>query len=151
MSECTNRCFENLWARSFALIAIIAASAATALTGCGAGSSGKPTAHLSGTLTIDGQPVPANTVGSVTFRPPGSGQASPVTAQVVDGKYDCPNVPQGDVTVFFQLQQLGKMIGEPGRQYPERRDLLAEKYSVSGIDLKVTDDNSNQNFDLTSK
>jgi hypothetical protein len=43
------------------------------------------------------------------------------------------------------------MIGEPGRQYPERRDLLAEKYSVSGIDLKVTEDNSNQNFDLTSK
>jgi hypothetical protein len=151
MSECTSRCFENVRARSFAFIAIIPVLVATALAGCGAGSSGKPTAHLSGTLTIDGQPVPPNTVGSVTFRPPGTGQAAPVTAQVVDGKYDCPNVPQGEVTVFFQLQQLGKMIGEPGRQYPERRNLLADKYDVSGIDLKVTDDNSNQNFDLTSK
>jgi hypothetical protein len=152
MFECTIRCFEKVRVRSFTLIAILAALVATALAGCGSGSSGKPTAHLSGTITIDGQPVPANVVGSVTFRPPGTGQASPVTAQVIDGKYDCPNVPQGDVTVFFQLvQQTGKMLGEAGRQYPEIRNLLADKYSVSGIDLNVTDDNSNQNFDLTSK
>jgi hypothetical protein len=122
------------------------------LVGCGKNGSGKPTAHLSGTITIDGQPVPDNTVGSVTFRPSGSGQASPTTAQVIDGKYDCPNAPQGNVTVFFQLvQQTGKMVGDPGRQAPEVRSLLADKYSVSGIDLNVTDDNSSQDFALTSK
>jgi hypothetical protein len=154
MSECVRRRFDPVRVRSRAcwIIAVLPALMPLVLVGCGKGSSGKPTAHLSGTITIDGQPVSDNVVGSVTFRPPGTGQASPATAQVIDGKYDCPNAPQGNVTVFFQLiQQTGKMAGDPGRQYPETRNLLAEKYSVSGIDLTVTDDNSNQDFALTSK
>jgi hypothetical protein len=121
------------------------------LAGCGTGGSGKPTAHLSGAVTIDGQPPPANAVGTVTFRPTGSGQAQPVTVQITNGTYDCANVPMGNVDVFIQLvQQTGQTASEGGRQYPELRNLIADKYN-SGIELNVTGDNSNQDFALTSK
>ena len=42
------------------------------------------------------------------------------------------------------------MLSEGGRSWPETRNLLADKYN-QGITLDVTDDNSNQDFDLTSK
>ena len=57
----------------------------------------------------------------------------------------------GNVNVFIQLvHQTGQTASESGRQYPELRNLIADKYN-SGIDLNVTGDNSNQDFALTSK
>jgi hypothetical protein len=105
------------------------------------------TARLEGSITIDGQPPPAGAIGSISFRPKGQGQ--PTSAQIVDGKYKCDDVPLGDVDVYFQLvQETGKMVSEGGRSYPELRNLVSSKYD-KGIELKVTDDNSTQNFELT--
>jgi hypothetical protein len=127
--------------------------AAVALLGCDAGGSGKPTAHLSGDITIDGEPVPSDASVTINFRPPlgSSGQAGPTSAEISGSSYDCPNVPLGTVDVFIQIvQPTGRMTSEGGRSWPETRSLIADKYA-SGIQLEVTDDNSSQDFELTSK
>jgi hypothetical protein len=125
--------------------------AAMATVGCDAGGSGKPTAHLSGKVTIDGQPVPNDTRATITFRATGPGQANHTSALITNSEYDCPNVPAGDVEVYIQIvQETGRMASEGGRSWPETRNLIAEKYN-DAIPLKVTDDNSNQDFELTSK
>jgi hypothetical protein len=118
-----------------------------AVTGCGSGR--KPgTARLEGNVTIDGQPPPAGAIGSISFRATGPGQAASTSAQIVDGKYKCDNVPMGDIVVFVQLvQDTGKMVSEGGRSYPELRNLVSSKHD-NGINLKITDDNSSQNFEL---
>jgi hypothetical protein len=126
--------------------------AAIVVVGCDTGGSGKPTAHLSGDITIDGEPVPGNAWGTVNFRATGTGQAGQATsAPITDSEYDCPNVPIGNVNVFIQVvQPTGKMASEGGRSWPETRNLIADKYG-SGIQIEVTDDNSSQHFELTSK
>jgi hypothetical protein len=115
------------------------------VSGCNDGR--KPgTAHLQGTITIDGQPPPAGAVGSIAFRPTGKGH--PTSAPIVDGKYDCENVPLGDVDVLIQsVLPTGKMISEGGRSYPELRNLISSKYD-KGISLKITGDNADQDFEL---
>jgi hypothetical protein len=115
------------------------------IAGCNGGR--KPgTARLEGSVTIDGQPPPAEAKGSISFRPTGKGQ--PTSAQIVDGKYKCDDVPLGEVVVFVQLVlPTGKMVSDGGRSYPELRNLVSSKYD-QGIQLNVTDDNSNQDFEL---
>jgi hypothetical protein len=132
-------------ARGAAFVALLCLLAA--ITGCPDGR--KPgTAHLQGQITINGQPPPADAMGSISFRATGPGQAASTSAQIVDGKYDCDDVPLGDVVVFVQLvQQTGKMVNEGGRSYPELRNLVSPKFD-NGINLKITDDNSNQDFEL---
>jgi hypothetical protein len=121
------------------------------LAGCNAGSGGKPTAHLSGKVTIDGEPVPSDAWGTITFRATAPGQARDTGADISNGEYDCPDVPLGKVNAFIQVvQATGKMRSEGGRQWPETRNLLAEKYN-NEIPLEVTGDNRNQDFALTSK
>jgi hypothetical protein len=121
------------------------------LVGCETGGSGKPTAHLSGAVTIDGQPVPGDAWGTINFRATGPGQAGPTSAQITKGQYDCPEVPIGNVEVYIQVvQRTGKMASEGGRQWPETRNLLADKYN-NAINLEVAGDNRNQDFALTSK
>jgi hypothetical protein len=123
--------------------------AVVALVGCDQRGSGKPTAHLSGAVTIDGQPVPSDAWATINFRSASSGQAT--SAQITNSEYDCPDVPLGNVDVFIQiLQKTGKMVSEGGRSWPETRSLIAESYN-SGLKLDVAGDNSNQDFALTSK
>lgn len=116
-----------------------------AVTGCDSGR--RPgTARLEGSITIDGQPPPAGAIGSISFRPTGKGQ--PTSAQIVNGKYKCDDVPVGDVVVFFQLvQETGRMVSEGGRSYPELRNLVSSKHD-NGMNLNVSDDNSSQDFEL---
>jgi hypothetical protein len=97
-----------------------------AITGCNGGR--KPgTARLEGNITVDGQPPPEGAIGSISFRPSGKGQ--PTSAQIVDGKYKCDDVPVGELVVFVQLvQPTGKMVSEGGRSYPELRNLVSSKY-----------------------
>jgi hypothetical protein len=68
---------------------------------------------------------------------------------VANGKYDCPDVPLGKVRVYFSVMRpTGKMITESdNRPFPEVASIIASKYA-SGIEIDVTGDNSNQNFDL---
>jgi hypothetical protein len=96
----------------------------------------KKTAHLRGTITIAGQPLPADALTSVSFRPTASGQSRAAGANIVAGKYDCLDVPLGKVAVFISAQHpTGKMISEAGgTPYQEFVNLISTKYS-SGIDL----------------
>lgn len=116
-----------------------------AVTGCNDGR--KPgTARLGGRVTIDGQPPPAGAIGSIAFRPTGKGQ--PTSAQIVDGKYRCDDVPLGDVVASVQMVlPTGKMVSEGGRSFQELRNLVSSKYD-QGITLEVTEDNSSQDFEL---
>jgi hypothetical protein len=119
--------------------------AIVAATGCNSGR--KPgTARLEGRVTIDGQPPPAGAIGSIAFRPTGKGQ--PTSAQIVDGKYKCEDVPLGDVVASVQLVlPTGKMVSEGGRSFQELRNLVSSKHD-QGINLNVTGDNPNQDFEL---
>lgn len=126
-------------------------SIATVVTGCDTGRGGRPTAHLSGAITIDGQTPEESALGTINFRAASADQAAGTSAEIVNGKYDAPNVPMGNVTAFIQLvQPTGRTISEGDRQYPELRSLISSKYDV-GIKLEVTGDNHNQDLDLTSQ
>jgi hypothetical protein len=135
----------------YCLLATVLLCAAASLCGCDSGGSGKPTAHLSGAVTIDGQPVPADAQATISFRATAPGQANHTSAIITNSEYDCPDVPVGDVEVYIQiLQETGKMTSEGGRSWPEKRSLIAAKYDKA-IAMNVTDDDRNHDFALTSK
>lgn len=112
-------------------------------------SSSKPTAYVSGTVTIDGKPLPANATGTVMFRPSGKGMAKTAGVSVIGGKYDSPETPVGEVTVFFSIQEpTGKMISDAGGPpFPEYRSIVPQG-STNGVKLEVTGENLQQDFDL---
>jgi hypothetical protein len=72
--------------------------------GCPDGS-GKETAHLQGTVTIGGQPIPADATGGISFVPLEVSQANSDYSAIKDGKYDVPGAPVGKVRVEFSIQQ----------------------------------------------
>lgn len=127
---------------------LVAGLLLASVAGCSSGSS-KPTAHLSGTITMNGQPLPANATGTIMFRPSKAGMAKTAGVPISDGKYVSPNTPVGDVTVFFSIQEpTGKMISDSGGPpYAEYRPIVPAE-AAAGIALTVSGDNAEQNFDL---
>jgi hypothetical protein len=121
--------------------------AVASLVGCGGETAN--TAHLTGTITIGGQPLPADTIGSVTFNTTDPKQGKSVSAQIKNGTYDSPDTPLGQVKVGFSILQLTGPERSNGRGGMERdqKDLVPPT-AAAGIDLNVTGDNSAQNFDL---
>lgn len=127
---------------------VIAAAMVAGLAGCSGGdASGKPTAHLSGRVTIEGEPVPGDARGTVDFHPATGGMAQPTSAVIEGGKYDCPNVPIGDVLVYFNINRpTGRMISEDGGTlFPEREQLVPE--DKQGMQIQVAGDET-RDFDL---
>jgi hypothetical protein len=112
-------------------------------------SDSKPTAHLSGTVTINGRPLPANVTGTIMFRPSGKGMAKTAGVSLIGGKYDSPETPVGEVTVFFSIQEpTGNMISDAGGPpFPELRSIVPQE-STNGVKLQVTGENPQQDFDL---
>lgn len=107
-------------------------------------------AHLTGEVTLDGQPLPKDASASVTFRPLGD-VGQPVSAEIVEGRYDCPGVPEGKVLAVLSISiptgrtfQGDLRTGESGRQF---ESVVLSANQASGINLEVTDD-ANVNFDL---
>jgi hypothetical protein len=99
-------------------------------------------------VTINGQPIPAEAQARVTFVPTSTTQGDPATVEIVGGKYDCPNAPQGNVLAQFS-------ITKPGAEYMSGRGekareliILVPAASTAGVTIEVTDDNLEQNFDL---
>jgi hypothetical protein len=131
-----------------AAMAWVACLGAVGVGGCG-GSGGKPTAHLQGTVTLAGKPVPADATAHVSFTPAGKDQAPAASAPIVDGKYDCPGAPEGAVRVFFNITQPTgpEYTTDRGDKARHTKDLLPPKYG-SGLELQVAGDNAEQNFDL---
>ena len=113
------------------------------LVGCG----GPPTTLLSGTVTLNGKPVPSDAEAFISFTPVG-GEA--VSVPITEGKYESSETPRGMVTVHFHiLQKVGpvKVSERTGEEFQEEKNLVPAKYAT-GIQLEVTDDNTNQNFAL---
>jgi hypothetical protein len=115
--------------------------------GCGGGSSSGNTAHLEGTVTLGGQPLPADAEGAITFRSDSGGAA---TAPIKAGRYDSPATPKGTLKAYFSISK------PTGKTYKSERTGadVAETISIvpasvsGGVDVEVSDDNSEQNFDL---
>ena len=115
--------------------------------GCGGSSSSGNTAHLQGAVTLAGQPLPAEAEGAITFRSDSGGAA---TAPIVQGRYDSPATPKGIVKVYFSISK------PTGKTYKSERTgaEIAETISIvpasvsGGVDVDVSADNSDQNFDL---
>lgn len=118
--------------------------------GCGEKRSG--TARVQGTVTIDGQPIPADATGNVLFRPGEGTTGRTAGASIVNGRYDCADAPVGKVKVFFSINKpTGRMITESdNRPFAEIGSIISQKYS-SGIDAEITGDSSDQDFDLESR
>jgi hypothetical protein len=118
-----------------------------ALASCS--STDKKTAHLQGVVTIAGKSLPADALANISFRPTMQGQSRSVGTACVAGKYDCPEVPLGKVKVIISIQHpTGKMISEAGgTPFQEYVSLISDKYG-DGIDLDVSGDKPNQDFDL---
>jgi hypothetical protein len=132
--------------REVSAVAGFVALASLTITSCNAGS--RPgTAHLEGTVTIDGQPLPADAQASITFRPMSGGRSAGAT--VSGGKYVCHDAPLGKVKVYVAVERpTGKMLVESdNRPYPEVASIIASKYSL-GIDVDVTGDNRKLDFEL---
>lgn len=131
--------------------AVVAACLGLALlsgSGCGPGAPSN-TAHLSGAVTIAGQPVPSDASATLQIRATGPGQAKSASAEIVDGRYDIAQAPKGAVRVLVSIYKpTGKMIREgQGNPYPELKNMIADEYG-KGIDLQVEGDNPKQDFDL---
>lgn len=114
-------------------------------TGC-SGDAG-PTAHLAGTVTLRGKPLPPDAQAGISFQP-ATGDA--VKVKIVDGKYDSPETPQGKVVVTFHISKpVGPVKTSPrtGKEFQNIVNIVPPKYAV-GIPLEVNGDNLEQNFDL---
>jgi hypothetical protein len=112
---------------------------------CGCGESGaysKPTAHLSGAVTVHEMPLPADAVATIVFMPNGGGgQAHPVSVPIEEGKYDAAGVPQGQVLVLFDITRpTGRMIREDGGNPFEEHENLVPVEAQQGIEIEVTGD-----------
>ncbi|WP_428308106.1 hypothetical protein [Lacipirellula sp.] len=117
-------------------------------TGCGGGSSTGNTAHLQGQVTIGGQPLPAGADGAITFRT----SAGAVTVPIADGKYDSPATPRGAVKAYFSINKpTGKTYksARTGTDVAETVSIVPASVS-KGIDVEVSSDRADQNFDLAS-
>jgi hypothetical protein len=115
--------------------------------GCNSGSS-TPVAHLQGTVTIGGQPVPADAEARIMFMPPATADnrnARPAIVPIVAGKYDAPDVPTGKILVRFDIQQpTGK---EFARGMKESRNLVPPEHQ-EGLAIEVAEGEGQQNFEL---
>ena len=136
----TNRGPARSRAAAVVCLAVIAAA-----IGCSGSSS---TAHLAGTVTVGGKPIPAEAKASITFH--GSGEGQTVNVPIVDGKYDSPATPRGDVRVYFSIsQEVGpvKKSERTGTDYRDIVEIVPPKYAT-GVALTVADDNQQQDFNL---
>jgi hypothetical protein len=131
---------------SLGLFAVILVAA----SGCSGGSSSGRTAHLQGSVTVGGKPIPPQAEASITIRPTGINQANASYAKIIDGRFDMPDAPKGKVMVSFSIQNpTGKMIkyDEFSRPEPELISLAPQSWK-DGQEMQVDGDKSDMVFDL---
>jgi hypothetical protein len=131
----------RVWVGCWAIVGLIA---------LGCGPSGPSRAHLQGTVTLAGQPIPADATASIIFEPSKTAeQGPPASALIVSGKYECPDAPVGPVTVFFNITQPSgpEYTTDRGITTRNATSLTPPKYAP-GMSLEVTGDNAAQDFDL---
>lgn len=131
-----------------ACLAIACVSLAPLLIGCGG--SGGSVANLAGNVTLGGKPLPAEAKAFVMFTQGTGKEAKKASAEILGSKYDCADVPQGAVTVYFDITQpVGPMkkSERTGQEFQETKNLVPGKFAT-GMPLQVAGDKTDQNFDL---
>jgi hypothetical protein len=129
--------------RRFFSVALL--TLATCCAGCG--ESRPKTARLAGRVTLDGQEL---ATGRMQLIPQDSGTSGPATAEIKAGHYECRDAPLGNVRAYISaVRETGKMNTEYSQPFPEVVSLIPVKYAP-GIELSVTGDKLDQNFELTS-
>lgn len=101
-------------------------------------------------MTIGGKPVPSDADAAISFSLVNGGPEDVAQAKIVDGKYDCPDAPQGQVMVkFYITQKYGpeKFNERTQTNYRQTRNLVPPNY-LAGVPLEVSGDNTSQDFDL---
>jgi hypothetical protein len=130
------------------IVVILALPLCTMLPGCGGG--GGNTAHLQGTVTVGGQPIPADASATVTFDPTQTGpDKKSVSVPIVNGKYDSPETPTGSVKAVFTIQvpDGAPFTTDRGTQGQNYKNIVPQD-KQAGVSLEVSGDNDSQNFDL---
>jgi len=133
--------------RSPFLLPWVAVFAAAAVGGCGS-SDGLPREPISGTVTLDGQPLDG---GMITFTP--TQAAEPVvTALIKDGAYSLPRsegpVPGPHRVQVWAKKPTGKKIPDPDNReeiIDEMRSIVPPRYNLNSelsAEVKAGDSNS---------
>jgi hypothetical protein len=113
----------------------------------------KDTAHLQGAITLNGGALPVDAEGAITFKPASGGQGRTVTVPIVAGQYDSPDTPKGAVKAYLVISKpTGRTYKSErtGAQVAEVASIVPPKYGA-GVDLEVTGDATDQNFELASE
>jgi hypothetical protein len=125
---------------------------ACACLGCG-GSATNETAHWAGKVTLDGEPVPASAQGAITFQPAADNKGKAIAVSIVNGAYNSPITPRGQVTAIVSLNlPNGKTFKSErtGQDVAELSPVTLTPEQSEGIALTVDGDEANHDFSLTS-
>ena len=119
------------------------------VVGCGGGK--EPTVKWSGTVTIEGQPIPGNAQGQIIVSSnSATGASRGDQAEIVNGSYTLNNVPKGEVTVSFDIyvSTPAKDPLDAERGVMDTTNLVPEKWTQGVVDTADKNDSA-KNFDLT--
>jgi hypothetical protein len=126
---------------------VVLAVAGFVQAGCGSRSA--TPVPVSGTVKLNGKPLPGDATAYISFTPT-TPAAVGVSAAITSGSYACAKTPQGPVTVFFEIT---KPLGPPtksdrtGQMVQETVSLVPARYAT-GVPLTVTGPMTHD-FDLT--
>jgi hypothetical protein len=128
------------------LLVLVVASAAFVALGCSAAAS--KTYPLTGTVTLDGQPIPE---GSLDFLIPNEKRGPIASAKIKDGKYEA-HLPEGNWRVQINATREGKII-DTHKNKPERESYIPARYnSKSALTVEVAPTKENHHdFALQTK
>jgi len=108
------------------------------------------TATVSGTVSIDGRPVPK---GFITFSPTAQSRGAVAGGPIADGKYLCQQIPVGKVRVTFAAQaaEMTTILDRSTNTQREvPRNILPPQYA-SGLEADVKAGENSLDFPLKSK
>lgn len=109
------------------------------LLGCSKSGVDYPAVTLTGTVTVNGEPLEQ---GSLSIRPVGPGQGNGVGGDIVNGQYRIANAPLGESVFLFNAMIAGPDTGkvEPDTGRPIRNLInLIPKEHRDGVVKEVTE------------
>jgi hypothetical protein len=119
--------------------------------GCGGDSSGR--FAISGTVTLDGEPVPTGAIAVI----PTPGTDAPTSGgSIHDGEYSIP-ASQGPTAGRYRVEirwprEAGQVELYPGESGAKFEEAIPAKYnSKSTLEIQVGEGSTEHNFDLTTR
>lgn len=138
-----------MWIRSLGRVTLLSAALFILLAGC----SDSKVAEVTGTVTVDGQPVEK---GSISFIP-ANGQGPTAGSDIKDGKYIAAKVSTGSVKVQIRVPKVaGKKKlydkGEDSQYVDTFKESLPKKYNDdTELRFDVQSGKNEKNWELSTK